>query len=137
MESHRISIISAAGNQNFSPFLRMLRAWKDAKIPHLVVTDFDSLTKGTDRAVLVGAKDAGYIIANESALHSKIDSALDKDEKEFRSAADEASEKLKESGLNVFIFTSDLEYSLITSENKDVVAKIMKDVSTTGVDYTT
>ena len=53
-QAHRISVLSASGNANFSPFLRMIRAWSAAKIPHLVVTDFDSLTKSTERAVLVG-----------------------------------------------------------------------------------
>ncbi len=93
-EAHRISLISAAGNQNFSPFLRMLRAWKEAGIPHLVVTDFDSLTTSTDRAVIVGAEAAGYILPAKATLQAKIDAALDKDEAAFKDAAKEATTEL-------------------------------------------
>ena len=135
--AHRISIISASGNANFSPFLRMIRAWGSAKIPHLVVTDFDSLTKLTDRAVLVGAKAAGYAVTGEPALHAKIDAALDKDEAAFRAVAIDAGAQLAASGLNVFVFTSDLEYALITSMNKDAAAKILTEVATNNVDYKT
>lgn len=134
--AHRISVISAAGNANFSPFLRMIRAWKDAKIPHLVVTDFDSLTTSTQRAILVGAKAAGYSISAEAALHTAIDGALDKDEQQFRAAADEAEKQLKSSGLNTFVFTSDLEYSLITMANKDAAAKEMNACRLNANDYT-
>ncbi len=134
--AHRISVISASGNANFSPFLRMIRAWKEAKIPHLVVTDFDSLTTSTQRAILAGAKAAGYFFAGESALHSVIDGALDKDEQHFRDAANEAEKQLKSAGLNTFIFTSDLEYALITPDNKDDAAKEMATCSLDDKDYT-
>ena len=60
-EAHRISVISAAGNKNFSPFLKMIRAWNAAKIPHLVVTDFDSLTTSTDRAVVRALETPGIL----------------------------------------------------------------------------
>jgi len=135
--AHRISIISASGNQNFSPFLRMIRSWNTAKIPHLVVTDFDSLTKSTDRAILVGAKAAGYSITGEAALHAKIDAALDKGENEFSAVATEAMAQLASSGLNVFVFTSDLENSLISEANKDAAATVLTDVATNGVNYNT
>jgi hypothetical protein len=85
----------------------MIRAWNTAKIPHLVVTDFDSLTTSTDRAILVGAKAAGYAVPNDPLL-AKVDAALDKGEAEFSTAAVEASTTFKTSGLNVFVFTSDL-----------------------------
>lgn len=65
----------------------MIRAWNTAKIPHLVVTDFDSLTKLTDRTVLVGAKAAGYALTGEAAFHAKVDAALDKGEAEFSAGA--------------------------------------------------
>ncbi|MBK8094514.1 MAG: AAA family ATPase [Verrucomicrobiaceae bacterium] len=134
--AHRISVISASGNANFSPFLRMIRAWKEAKIPHLVVTDFDSLTTSTQRALLVGAKAAGYPIAGEATLHSAIDAALDKDEQHFRNAASEAEKQLKGAGLNTFVFTSDLEYALITADNKDAAAKEMTTCGLDDKDYT-
>lgn len=105
--AHRISIISASGNRNFSPFLRMIRAWDAAKIPHLVVTDFDSLTKSTDRAILVGAKAAGYSLTGETGLHAKIDAALDKGEAEFSAVAMDATQVFRSAGLEVFVFTSD------------------------------
>src|SRR5439155_1104275 len=89
-KAHGISIISASGNANFSPFLRMIRAWATAKIPHLVVTDFDSLTKVTERAILAGAKAAGYALTGETAFHAKVDLVLDKGEAEFSTIASDA-----------------------------------------------
>ncbi|WP_372806770.1 ATP-dependent endonuclease [Pontiella sp.] len=136
--AHRISIISAAGNQNFSPFLRMVKAWNTANIPHLVVTDFDSLIASADRPILRGAKDAGYTHISESALKATVDSALDKTEVELSEAAISAGTYFKNSGLNVFVFTSDLEFSLITDQNKIAVAKILSDErATSGSDYST
>jgi hypothetical protein len=135
--SHRVSIISAAGNENFSPFLRMIRAWKEAKIPHLVVTDFDSLTTSRNRAILVGAKAAGYVIAGEAALQTKVDGALDKDEAEFNGAVKEATAQLAAAGLNVFVFTSDLEYALITTANKTAAAEELNGIGLNSNDYTT
>ncbi len=136
-QAHRISIISSSGNANFSPFLRMIRAWSTAKIPHLVVTDFDSLTTSTDRAVLVGAKAAGYTLTGEVPFRSKIDVALDKDEAQFNTVATEATTLFSGAGLSVFVFTSDLEYSLITTSNKDAAAKVLTEVATNGIDYRT
>ena len=138
--AHRVSIISASGNQNFSPFLRMIRAWSSAKIPHLVVTDFDSLTKSTDRALLTGAKAAGYIIGNEAAvqsLNALIDNALDKDEAAFTDVAIKAANQLAEAGLRTFVFTSDLEHCLISQSNKHAASLELNSVATNGVDYTT
>ena len=135
--AHRISIISASGNANYSPFLRMIRSWGTAKIPHLVVTDFDSLTKSRNRAVLVGAKDAGYSLVGEAAFHAKVDAVLDKGEAEFSAVAAEATSQFASSGLNVFVFTSDLEYSLITAANKDAAAKVLTEIASNNVDYTT
>ena len=135
-QAHRISIISASGNANFSPFLRMVRAWSTAKIPHLVVTDFDSLTKNTDRAILVGAKAAGYKLTGEVAFNSSVDTVLDKvDETEFSTIATEATTKFALAGLNVFVFTSDLENSLITTENKDAAAKVLTTEAIKKTDY--
>lgn len=134
-QAHRISVISASGNANFSPFLRMIRAWSAAKIPHLVVTDFDSLTKSTERAVLVGAKAAGYLLTGEAAFHTKVDTALDKGEAEFTEVAVEAAMLFNSGGLNVFVFSSDLEYSLITAANKIAAAKVMTEVAANGKDY--
>lgn len=133
--AHRISILSASGNKNFSPFLKMIRAWDTAKIPHLVVTDFDSLTKSGERAVLVGAKAAGYTIIGEAAFHAKIDAVLDKTEAEFNAVAIDATTNLASSGLNLFVFTADLENSLITAANKKDAAKVLTGVATNGVDY--
>jgi len=132
---HRISIISSSGNKNFSPYLKMIKAWSAAKIPHLVITDFDSITKTTDRAIFTGARAAGYTIAGEQGLYSLIDNALDKGEREFKNAARAASDSLTSSGINVFVFTSDLEFSIINNSNKNVAAEIMTEISTTGNDY--
>ncbi|MEK6759263.1 MAG: AAA family ATPase [Deltaproteobacteria bacterium] len=135
-QAHRISIISASGNKNFSPFLRMIRAWSTAKIPHLVVTDFDSLTNTTDRAILVGAKAAGYVLTGESAFHAKVDAVLDKvKEAEYYAVAVDATAQMASAGLNVFVFTSDLENSLITAENKTATAKVLTEVANTKTDY--
>jgi len=135
--AHRVSVISAAGNQNFSPFLRMIRAWSTAKLPHLVVTDFDSLTKSTDRAILVGAKAAGYKLPNEPALHLQVDAALDKGEAEFAAAARATMEQCATAGLNLFVFTSDLEYALLTHANKDAAALVLNEIGGSGADYRT
>lgn len=135
--AHRVSFISAAGNTNFSPFLRMIRAWRTAKIPHLVVTDFDSLMKKTGRAVLTGAKEAGYALTGETAFHAKVDAVLDKGEPEFSAVAAEATTLFSSAGLNVFVFTSDLENSLITAANKDAAAKVLTEDATNGVNYGT
>ena len=135
--AHRISILSASGNQNFSPFLRMIAAWKEAKIAHLVVTDFDSLTKSSDRAIFVGAKAAGYTLTGEAAFYAKVDAALDKGEAEFASVAQDATSLFAAAGLNVFTFTSDLEFSLITATNKEAAAGVLTQVATNGIDYAT
>lgn len=136
-QSHRISIISASGNGNFSPFLRMVRAWRTAKIPHLVVTDFDSLTKSTERALFVGAKAAGYALTGEGAFHTEIDSVVDTDEARFQEIALKATKYFASAGLNVFIFTSDIEYSLITSSNKDAAGEVLTKVAANGTNYST
>ena len=115
----------------------MIRAWSTAKIPHLVVTDFDSLTKSTERAVLVGAKAAGYGLAGELAFHAKVDAALDKAEADFSAVAAEAKTLFSAAGLNVFVFASDLENSLITPANKTAAAKVLTEVAASGVDYST
>ena len=135
--AHRYSIVSAAGNANFSPFLKMIHCWKDAKIPHLVVTDFDSLTKSTDRAVLVGAAAAGYELS-EKPLHAVVDRALAQTTaQEFTAAAVTASDSFRAAGLNVFVFTSDLEYSLVSSANVAAVGAVLNSVATGGADYRT
>jgi len=135
--AHKISVVSAAGNRNFSPFLRMIRAWSTAKLPHLIITGFDSLTAETDRAIIRGAKDAGYTHLSESTLRTTVDAALDKGEPEFAAAAESASTYFGNAGLNVFVFTSDLEFSLISEDNKAAVADILNAESTTGNDYST
>ncbi len=136
-QAHRISIISSAGNKNFSPFLRMVRSWTSARIPHLVVTDFDSLTKASERALLVGAKAAGYAAAGENVFLGKIDAVIDKGEVEVVSVAKDATTHFASAGLNVFVFSSDLEYSLITTANKEAAAKVLTDVASNGKDYGT
>lgn len=135
IQAHRISVISAAGNKNFSPFLRMIRAWSAARIPHLVLTDFDSLTVETDRAIITGAKAAGYQLQDEHTFRTKIDAALDKNEADYASIAEEARKVFDVAGLNVFVFTSDLENALITSQNKDAAARILTKDANNGTDY--
>jgi predicted ATP-dependent endonuclease of OLD family len=136
-DAHRISIISASGNRNFSPFLRMIKAWTTAKIPHLVVTDFDSLTKETDRAILEGIEAAGYRLPNKQALHKKIDEALSKGETEYTAAATDLRDSFKSAGINVFVFTSDLEHALITPDNEKDAAQILTDITGKKNNYTT
>lgn len=133
--SHRISVISAAGNKNFSPFLRMIRAWNTARIPHLIVTDFDSLTAETDRAIIAGARAAGHSVHEEQAFRAKIDGVLDKGEAEYTSVAEEARRVFASAGLNLFVFCSDLENALITPHNKDAAAAILTKDANNGTDY--
>ncbi|MDQ6632228.1 MAG: AAA family ATPase, partial [Verrucomicrobiota bacterium] len=134
-QAHRVSVVSAAGNKNFSPFLRMIRAWNTANIPHLVITDFDSLIAEADRPILRGAKDAGYSHPSGTDVMATIDAALDKPEAEFMVAAAASEKYFRDAGLKVFVFTSDLEFSLITDHNKDAAAKILTAESATGIDY--
>ena len=139
-EAYRYSVISASGNKNFSPFLRMTRAWSTARIPHLVVTDFDSLTKGGghgDRAILTGAKDAGYTTTRteKTAFISQVDAAIDKSEDEFGKVAVTATQYFKNVGLSVFVFTSDLEYSLITTANRAAAVDVLNSLAGNGADY--
>jgi len=134
-EAHKVSVVSAAGNKNFSPFLRMIRAWNTANLPHLVVTDFDSLIAESDRAIFRGAKDAGYSHPSEATTQATIDAALDKTEAEFTAAVAASEKYFRDAGLRVFVFTSDLEFSLITDQNKDAVAKILTAESSTRNDY--
>ncbi len=137
-EAHRVTVLSAAGNRNFSPYLRMMRAWHNARIPHLIVTDFDSLTKSTDRAVIQGAKDAGYSMELEEAFKQTVDKALEVgNAAAFEGAAIDATKKFAATGLNVFVFSSDLEYSLLTASNKNEFVKVLNSLSKTGVDYST
>jgi hypothetical protein len=136
-KSHGISVISAAGNRNFSPYLNMIKAWASAKIPHLVVTDFDSLTKETDRAILVGAKAASYPLNGELAFHAKVDAVIDKDEAAYSGVAKDSSIFFNSAGVNVFVFTSDLEYALVTAKNKTATAEILSSVATSDTDYNT
>jgi len=135
--AHGISVVSAAGNRNFSPYLRMIRAWGEGKMPHLVVTDFDSLTTSTGRAIQTGAKAAGVSLVGEATLNAKVDAALDHGEAEFSAAAKAASETFGAAGLPVFVFSSDLERTLITSANKEKAIRILNESSTTGADYST
>lgn len=134
-KAHKISVISAAGNRNFSPFLKMIRAWSTVNIPHLVVTDFDSLIAESDRPIVRGAKDGGYQLASEDVLLAQVDAALDKTDAEFAKASVAAEQCFKEAGLNVFVFTSDFEYSLINDQNKDAAAKILTEMSSTKNNY--
>jgi hypothetical protein len=85
--------------------------------------------------VIVGAEAAGYPLPGKSALFAKVDSALDKDEKDFTAVAVEMRAQFANAGLNVFVFTSDLEYSLITAANKAAVAKELTSLGTNGVNY--
>ena len=106
-----------------------------ANIPTLIVTGFESLTTSTARAVIVGAAAAGYSLPGKAALHTKVDAALDKDEADFNAAAVEAKTQFAAAGLNVFVFTSDLEYALLTAANKTAAAKVLTAVATNNVNY--
>jgi hypothetical protein len=133
--AHRISVISAAGNKNFSPFLRMLKAWNTAKIPHVVLTDFDSLTASCERAIIRGAKDTGYALAAEAAFLASIDAVLDKAEAEFSKVAKQATSFFADVALNVVVFTSDLEFALITDVNREKVAELLNVESAGNPDF--
>ncbi len=122
-KSFRYTVISAAGNRNFSPYLKMINCWKELKIPHLVVTDFDSLTAGSDRAMNTGAKAAGYLLNAEQLLNQNVDDAIQKDEGEYRKIAIQAANFYARSGLEVFIWTCDLEYALISDSKIDPIVR--------------
>ncbi len=134
-KAHRISVISAAGNRNFSPYLKMMKAWQAASIPFLIVTDFDSLIAADQRPMFKGAADAGFTHQTRQSVYNAIDLAQDKSEEEFERAAIMAEDYFRSAKLNVFVFRSDLEFSLITENNKSLVAKILTDESSSENDY--
>jgi hypothetical protein len=133
---HDFSVLSAGGNRHFSPYLRMLLSIKDAGIPFMVVTDFDSLTKETDRAILTGLKAAGFTLA-EKTLIKEIDESILKGESEFRATAKNVSRTALKAGVNLFVFPSDLEFALINDANRVQAAEIMTSESESDVDYKT
>jgi len=103
----------------------MIRAWSSAGIRPLIVTDFDSLTSGGERAIVRGIREAGYALTKESQFLKEVDDAVDKDEAAYVSVATNATDFFKSAGIDVFVFTSDLEYALITDANKTVAAGIL------------
>ena len=127
-KAHCYTILTASGNRNFSPYLRMIRAWNTAGLKPLVVTDFDSLTSGGERAIVRGVKDAGYQVTRESQFLKEIDDAVDKDEEAYSRIAIQATSFFKTAGIDVFVFTSDLEYALVTETNKMEVGRILSEV---------
>lgn len=134
--SHKISVISASGNKNFSPFVRMIDSWLGAHIPYLIVTDFDSLSAPHDRPILRGLKDAQYKFPREQQFLDRVDDALDKGEAEYAAVARDATKFFDIGLVEVFVFTSDLEYSLITTANKDAAARVLNSVVHGQHDYT-
>ena len=132
-KSHLISIISAGGNRSFSPLVRMLRSLEGARIPYLVVTDFDSLTSACDRALLRSATDSGCKPAF-TALHQDIDEAAVAGEARMATVAAAAESALSNAGFSAFVFTADLEYALVTGESTEQVRTILAEVNP-GVDY--
>ena len=88
-----------------------------------------------DVAQSVGAKAAGYLLTSETTFHAKVDTVLDKGEAEFSEVAVDATALFDSAGLNVFVFTSDLEYSLITAANKVAAAKVMTEAAANGNNY--
>lgn len=136
-QAYEITVVSTAGNKNFSPYLRMIKSWKGAAIPHLVVTDFDSLLKEHDRAIISGLRAAGCTL-DVNSLCQEIDKVIDKSqESEYEKVARGCEKIFKDHGFNVFIFTSDLEFSLITDKNKDKAIEIMTQESKSKKDYKT
>jgi putative ATP-dependent endonuclease of OLD family len=123
--AHSWTVLSASGNRNFSPYLKMLKAWSTAKLLPLIVTDFDSLTASGERAVIRGLKDAGYSFTKEAAFLKEVDDAIDKNEDAYSKVAAQAAGFFKSAGLEVFVFTSDLEYALITDDNKGEVGELL------------
>jgi len=126
--SYGFTVLSAAGNRNFSPYLRMIRAWNTAGIRPLVVTDFDSLTTSGERAVIRGIKEAGYTLTRENNFLKEVDDAIDKDEEAYTKVAETATTFFKSAGIDVFVFTSDLEYSLAVESSKETIGKILSAV---------
>jgi putative ATP-dependent endonuclease of the OLD family len=131
--AHSYTVLSASGNRNFSPYLRMIRAWSTAGIRPLVVTDFDSLTVNGERAIFKGVKDAGFSLTKETQFLKEIDDAIDKDEDLYASIADKARAFFEHAGIDVFVFTSDLEYALVTDQSKASVGKLLSGLD--GKDY--
>jgi len=128
-----ISIISGSGNRSFSPYIKMIRSWENLTIPHLIVTDFDSLTKDSERAIIRGLRGVNLRLPakEEETLLRDIDSVVDKSDKDFETIAKTISEKFKRIGVNLFIFTSDLEYSLVNKANIEKVHEILHEISST------
>ena len=130
-KGHCFTVLSASGNRNFSPYLRMIRAWNTAGIRPLVVTDFDSLTAGAERAIIRGTKDAGYILPKEAQFLKDVDDAIDKDEEAYSRVASQATTFFKAAGVDVFVFTSDLEFALVTEGSKVAVGEMLSRVDPT------
>jgi hypothetical protein len=64
-----------------------------------------------------------------------VDNAIDKGEAEYAAAAADATKLLETYGPEVFVFTSDLEYALITNKNKAEVAEVLTNLANSAPDY--
>lgn len=134
-KGYRFSIISVGGNRNFSPYIKMLEAWNGFSFPYLIVTDFDSLTKSSERAIFRGMKDAGHKLTNETELYSLVDKNIEKSESEYEIVKKTFIDSAKQVGVNIFVFNSDLEYSLINDKNKEDAISIMNELNSNTSEY--
>ncbi|PKA09996.1 ATP-dependent nuclease [Leptospira harrisiae] len=125
----QINIIDTGGNKNFSPYLKLMKTLDEAKIPWGVVTDFDSFLSSSERAAFKGFENADIKISSNEIdrLTKKIDSIINKSESEYIEATKEISKAYKSIGVNLFVFPSDLEYSLCSNSIiNEIVSEIKK-----------
>ncbi|AYV57694.1 ATP-dependent endonuclease [Leptospira kmetyi] len=126
---HNISVIATGGNKNFAPYINLMRAYEGLSIPFLIVTDFDSLTSEADRPIFKGIESAGFNIPNKKKLIDQIDNAVKSGkEEEHRKIALSIKKAIKETGINVFIFPSDVEYSIVTDANLPQTASLLNEL---------
>lgn len=107
-------------------------------IPCLIITDFDSLISENERPIFKGLEDSGYMISAKSKYIEAIDSAIKSGkEEDHRKLLKNSSNYLKSIRLNVFIFPSDLEFSLINKQNLTQAAKLLNEIKSesSNADY--
>jgi predicted ATPase len=134
--SRNISVIPVGGNEHFSPLLRMIRSFEIIKIPCLVVTDFDSLTSNGERAIFTPVKAVASKSLNQTLICQEVDAIVNNvnaSENDFRNFAERVQEKFENVGVNTFVFSSDLEYSIVSDQNKKRVIKILREQGFSGV----
>jgi len=126
---HRISIIETGGNNTFSPYLKLIGILKKSNIKYGIITDFDSITKSTNRALFTGIKNSGINLNKKKLdkLISEIDKQVGLSERLHTELCRKVSSLLKEHNINAFIFPSDLEYSICEDSIKSKISGLIKE----------